>query len=177
MFMSRDGGTWSPSIIFYRNYNVLIVLFIVHVINDLMSAAIEYAPLCSLSFSKYFANSSYVLSFFATSQDEYRNMPPIWTFISLCSPIWTFISLCPGAAGEHPGGAWPNSGISVAEADIQARRQHLHQAGWLHHWILSRLQVLHHHQTEEPALPARDFRQGLSDLVVVGKIVFFSHKN
>ena len=65
-----------------------------------------------------------------------------------------------GVAGEHPGGGWPHPGVAAAEADVQAGRQHLHQTGRQHHWVLAGLQVLHHHQAEEPPLPPWDCCQG-----------------
>ena len=51
-------------------------------------------------------------------------------------------------------------GAFAAEANVQTGWCHLHSSWWLHYWVQSRFQILHHNQTEKPPLSARNFCQG-----------------
>ena len=66
----------------------------------------------------------------------------------------------PDAPRERPGGARPRARAGVAQADLQVGRRALDQARRLGRRVQQELQVLHHDQAAQPALPARGLGQG-----------------
>lgn len=64
-----------------------------------------------------------------------------------------------GVNGECTGGVRSLVGTTFTEADIQTRWQHVYTSGWQHHRVLTRLQVLHHNETEEPSLSSWNLSQ------------------
>ena len=71
------------------------------------------------------------------------------------------MSLVPGVAGIGGRGVGCDSGASVDEAHLQAKRLPLYPTGRLHHRVLQRLPILHHHQTPQSSLLTRNCCQGM----------------